>query len=41
MVKRFLDDINFRSLVFNVDEVKNKIDAEQKGPYQNVFIQEI
>lgn len=41
IVKRFLEDINFRNLVFNVDEVKNKIDPDQKGPYQNVFIQEI
>jgi len=22
-----------------VDEIKNKMDADQKGPYQNVFIQ--
>lgn len=28
-------------MIFNVDDVKNKIDNEQKGPYQNVFIQEI
>ena len=41
MVKRFLEDIGIRSLIFSVDEVKNKLDAEQKGPYQNVFIQEI
>lgn len=28
-------------MIFNVDEIKNKMDQEQKGPYQNVFIQEI
>lgn len=28
-------------MIFSVDEIKNKIDADQKGPYQNVFIQEI
>ena len=39
MVKRFLEDIGIRSLIFSVDEVKNKLDADQKGPYQNVFIQ--
>jgi dynein heavy chain len=39
MVKRFIDDINIRSLIFSVDEIKNKLDADQKGPYQNVFIQ--
>ena len=41
IVKRFLEDINVRSLIFSVDEIKNKLDPEQKGPYQNVFIQEI
>ena len=41
MVKRFLEDINVRSLIFSVDEIKNKLDPAQKGPYQNVFIQEI
>ena len=39
MVKRFLEDINVRSLIFSVDEIKNKLDPAQKGPYQNVFIQ--
>lgn len=28
-------------MIFSVDEIKNKMDADQKGPYQNVFIQEI
>ena len=41
MVRRFLDDINIKEKIFSVDEIKNKIDADQKGPYQNVFIQEI
>ena len=41
MVKRFLEDINVKGMIFSVDEIKNKIDADQKGPYQNVFIQEI
>lgn len=40
-VKRFLEEINFRSMIFSVDDIKNKMDADQKGPYQNVFIQEI
>lgn len=30
-----------KSQIFNMDEIKNKIDAESKGPYQNVFLQEI
>jgi dynein heavy chain len=41
MVKRFMEDINIRSLIFSVDDIKGKLDADQKGPYQNVFIQEI
>lgn len=41
MVKRFIEDINIKSMIFSVDEIKNKMDADQKGPYQNVFIQEI
>lgn len=28
-------------MIFNIDEIKNKMDAESKGPYQNVFLQEI
>ena len=40
-MRRFLDDINVKGMIYNVDEVKNKMDPEQKGPYQNVFIQEI
>lgn len=41
IIKRYIDDIGFKNLIFNVEEIKNKIDADQKGPYQNVFIQEI
>lgn len=41
MVKRFMEDINIRSLIFSVEDIKGKLDADQKGPYQNVFIQEI
>jgi dynein heavy chain len=28
-------------MVFSVDDIKNKMDTDQKGPCQNVFIQEI
>lgn len=41
MVKRFMEDIGIKSLIFSVDDIKGKLDADQKGPYQNVFIQEI
>jgi dynein heavy chain len=36
-----MEDINIRSLIFSVDDIKGKLDPDQKGPYQNVFIQEI
>ncbi len=41
MVKRFAEDINIKGMIFSVEEIKGKIDADQRGPYQNVFIQEI
>ena len=41
MIKRFIEDLNIKGMIFSVDEIKNKMDADQKGPYQNVFIQEI
>jgi dynein heavy chain len=41
MVKLFIEDINIKGMNFSVDEIKNKMDANQKGPYQNVFLQEI
>jgi len=30
--------MGMRSLIFNIDEIKNKIDPDSKGPYQNVFL---
>jgi dynein heavy chain len=41
MIKLIIEDMNMKSLIFNIDEIKNKMDAESKGPYQNVFLQEI
>lgn len=28
-------------MIFNIDEIKGKMDAENKTPYMNVFLQEI
>lgn len=28
-------------MIFNLDDIKTKIDGESKGPYQNVFLQEV
>lgn len=33
--------MNLKSMIFNLDDIKGKFDAENKGPYQNVFLQEI
>ena len=41
MIKYIIEEMNMKILIFNMDEIKNKIDAESKGPYQNVFLQEI
>jgi dynein heavy chain len=37
IIKYLMEDVNLKSLIFNLDEIKNKIDADSKGPYQNVF----
>jgi len=33
MIKYIIEDMNMKTLIFNIDEIKNKIDAESKGPY--------
>jgi dynein heavy chain len=40
-LKYILEDMQLRSLIFNLEDIKTKIDADSKGPYQNVFLQEI
>lgn len=41
LIKSLLEDANLKSMIFNLDEIKGKVDQESKGPYQNVFFQEI
>jgi len=36
-----MEDINLKSQIFNMDDIKNKIESASKDPYQNVFMQEI
>jgi dynein heavy chain len=31
--KIIFEDMGMKSLIFNIDEIKNKMDAESKGPY--------
>jgi dynein heavy chain len=30
-----------KSLIFNIEDIKVRIDVDSKGPYQNVFLQEV
>ena len=40
-IKYILEDMNFKSLIFNLDDIKTRIDIDNKTPYQNVFMQEM
>ena len=33
LIREILEDKNLRSMIFNLDEIKNKIDSDSKGPY--------
>lgn len=37
-LKYILEEMNMKSMIFNLEDVKTKIDADSKGPYQNVFL---
>lgn len=37
-IKYILEDLNFKQLVFNLDDIKTRIDIDNKTPYQNVFM---
>jgi len=41
LIKLVLEDFDLRGKVFSIEDIKTKIDDKDKGPYQNVFIQEI
>jgi len=32
-----LEDIGLKGMIFNIYEIKGKMDAENKTPYMNVF----
>jgi dynein heavy chain, axonemal len=40
-IKQIIEDYNFKSLIFNLDDIKTRIDIDNKTPYQNVFMQEM
>jgi hypothetical protein len=37
-IKYILEDLNLRQLIFNLDDIKTRIDIDNKTPYQNVFM---
>ena len=37
-IKFILEDMNLRQLIFNLDDIKTRIDIDNKTPYQNVFM---
>lgn len=41
VLKYILEDQGMKGLIFNLEDIKTKIDADSKGPYQNVFLQEV
>lgn len=41
MIKFILEEREIKQKLYNLDEIKNKMDEDNKGPYQNVFLQEI
>lgn len=41
MIKFIMEEKEMKQKIYNIDEVKNKMDEDNKGPYQNVFLQEI
>jgi dynein heavy chain len=41
LIKYLLDDVNLKNMIFNLEDIKIRIDADNKGPFQNVFLQEI
>lgn len=38
MIKYIMEEKEMRQKIYNIDEVKNKMDEDNKGPYQNVFL---
>jgi len=36
-----LEDMNLKGMIFNMEDIKTRIDIDNKTPYQNVFMQEI
>jgi len=41
LIVNLFENKSLKSCVFNLDDIKTKIDADSKGPFQNVFLQEI
>lgn len=37
-LKYLLEDMGLKAMIFNQDEIKTRIDPDNKGPYQGVFL---
>jgi len=41
LIKDLFEDRGLKACILNLEEIKGKLEEETKGPYQNVFLQEI
>ena len=41
LIVNLFENKSLKGCVFNLDDIKTRIDADNKGPFQNVFLQEI
>lgn len=41
LIKELLEDKGLKGLIFNIEGLKGTVDVTSRGPYQNVFFQEI
>jgi dynein heavy chain, axonemal len=40
-IKIILEDMGLKGMIFNMEDIKTRIDIDNKTPYQNVFMQEM
>jgi len=41
LIKELMEDKGLKGMIFNIEGLKGTVDVTQRGPYQNVFFQEI
>lgn len=40
-IKLIIEDMGLKQMIFNMEDIKTRIDIDNKTPYQNVFMQEM